>query len=112
MRQRPVDDKLPKVSGDVVAVIPIVSATLLFTLLMTFLDFGRETITWRTITTIVLIVGGIVVVLSGGRSADARRPQGTGSNQRVVPWDFELLYVGKMGPQAQANGPIPWIARK
>jgi drug/metabolite transporter (DMT)-like permease len=49
-------------------VIPIVSATPLFTLLMTFVYFGRETITWRTIATIALIVPGVIVVaLSGGR---------------------------------------------
>jgi len=34
---------------------------------MTFLYFGRETITWRTVATIVLIVPGVIVVaLSGG----------------------------------------------
>jgi len=54
--------------GEVVAVIPIVSATPLFTLLMTLLYFGRETITWRTFATIILIVPGVIVVaLSGGR---------------------------------------------
>jgi uncharacterized membrane protein len=54
--------------GDVVAVIPIVSATPLFTLLMTIVYFGRETITWRTIATIALIVPGVIVVgLTGGR---------------------------------------------
>ncbi len=50
-----------------VAVILIVSATPLFTLLMTFLYFRRETITWRTVATIVSIVPGVIVVaLSGG----------------------------------------------
>ena len=54
--------------GDVVAVVPIVSATPVFTLLMGFLYFGRETITWRTIGTIALIVPGVILVaLSGGR---------------------------------------------
>jgi uncharacterized membrane protein len=54
--------------GDVVAVIPIVSATPLFTLFMTIVYFGRETITWRTIATIALIVPGVIVVaLTGGR---------------------------------------------
>jgi len=52
----------------VTSLIPIVSATPLFTLLMTLLYFGRETITWRTIATIILIVPGVIVVaLSGGR---------------------------------------------
>jgi drug/metabolite transporter, DME family len=54
--------------GDVVAVVPIVSATPVFTLLMGFFYFGRETITWRTVGTIVLIVPGVILVaLSGGR---------------------------------------------
>lgn len=54
--------------GDVVAVVPIVSATPVFTLLMGFFYFGRETITWRTVATIALIVPGVVLVaLSGGR---------------------------------------------
>jgi uncharacterized membrane protein len=54
--------------GDVVAVVPIVSATPVFTLLMGVLYFGRETITWRTVGTIALIVPGVILVaLSGGR---------------------------------------------
>ena len=54
--------------GDVVAVVPIVSATPVFTLLMGFLYFGRETITWRTLATIALIVPGVILVaLSAGR---------------------------------------------
>jgi drug/metabolite transporter, DME family len=54
--------------GDVVAVVPIVSATPVFTLLMGFFYFGRETITWRTIGTIALIVPGVILVaLSGPR---------------------------------------------
>jgi uncharacterized membrane protein len=54
--------------GDVVAVVPIVSATPVFTLLMGFFYFGRETITWRTIGTIALIVPGVILVaLSGTR---------------------------------------------
>jgi drug/metabolite transporter, DME family len=54
--------------GDVVAVVPIVSATPALTLLLGFLYFGRETITWRTIGTIALIVPGVILVaLSGGR---------------------------------------------
>jgi uncharacterized membrane protein len=43
-------------AGDVVAVVPIVSATPVFTLLMGMLYFGRETITGRTILTMALIV--------------------------------------------------------
>jgi len=95
MRQRPVDDKLPKVSGDVVAVIPIVSATLLFTLLMTFLDFGRETITWRTIATIGLIVPGvIVVVMSWGASFGLRSPQPESARSRAGGAGAHPQYCG------------------
>jgi uncharacterized membrane protein len=54
--------------GDVVAVVPIVSATPVFTLLMGFLYLGRETITWRTVATIALIVPGVILVaLTGSR---------------------------------------------
>jgi len=48
--------------GDVVAVVPIVSATPVFTLLLGLLLFGRERITWRTLATIALIVPGVVLV--------------------------------------------------
>lgn len=54
--------------GDVVAVVPIVSATPVFTMAMGLLYFGRETITWRTALTIALIVPGVVLVaVTGGR---------------------------------------------
>jgi uncharacterized membrane protein len=49
-------------AGDVVAVMPIVSAAPVFTLLMGFFYFGRETITWRTVATIALIVPSVVLV--------------------------------------------------
>jgi uncharacterized membrane protein len=49
-------------SGDVVAVVPIVSATPVFTLLMGMLYFGRETITGRTILTMGLIVPSVILV--------------------------------------------------
>ena len=48
--------------GDVVAVLPIVSATPVFTLLLGFFWFGREIITWRTIATMALIVPGVILV--------------------------------------------------
>lgn len=48
--------------GDLVAVIPIVSATPVFTLMMGYLWFGREIITARTLLTIALIVPGVVIV--------------------------------------------------
>jgi DME family drug/metabolite transporter len=55
-------------AGDVVAVVPIVSATPVFTLLLGMLFFGRETITWRTVGTIALIVPGVILVaLNSGR---------------------------------------------
>ena len=55
-------------AGDVVAVVPIVSATPVFTLLLGICFFGRETITWRTVGTIALIVPGVVLVaLNSGR---------------------------------------------
>ncbi len=53
--------------GDVVAVVPIVSATPVFTLLLGVLYFGRETITWRTIATMALIVPGVILVALSGR---------------------------------------------
>jgi len=49
-------------AGDVVAVVPIVSATPVFTLLMGMLYFGRETITGRTILTMALIVPSVILV--------------------------------------------------
>ncbi len=48
--------------GDLVSVIPIVSATPVFTMLLGFFYFGREQITWRTVATIALIVPGVVVI--------------------------------------------------
>lgn len=48
--------------GDLVTVLPIVSATPVFTMLMGFFYFGRETITWRTIATMALIVPGVILV--------------------------------------------------
>jgi drug/metabolite transporter, DME family len=48
--------------GDVVAVVPVVSATPVFTLLLGVLFFGRERITWRTVATIALIVPGVILV--------------------------------------------------
>jgi DME family drug/metabolite transporter len=53
--------------GDVVAVVPIVSATPVFTLLLGLLYFGRETITWRTAATMALIVPGVILVALSAR---------------------------------------------
>jgi uncharacterized membrane protein len=55
-------------AGDVVAVVPIVSATPVFTLLLGVLFFGREIVTCRTLATIALIVPGVILVaLNSGR---------------------------------------------
>jgi uncharacterized membrane protein len=48
--------------GDLVSVIPIVSATPVFTALMGYFWFGREIITARTLWTIALIVPGVILV--------------------------------------------------
>ncbi len=48
--------------GNLVSVIPIVSATPLFTLIMGLVYFGRETITWRTVATMALIIPGVILV--------------------------------------------------
>jgi uncharacterized membrane protein len=53
--------------GDLVSVIPIVSATPVFTMLMGYLWFGREIITARTIVTVLLIVPGVILVAVAGR---------------------------------------------
>ena len=48
--------------GSVVTVLPISSSVPVFTLLLGWLVFRRETIGWRTVATIALIVPGIVLV--------------------------------------------------
>lgn len=53
--------------GDLVSVIPIVSATPVFTMLMGYLWFGREIISTRTLISIALIVPGVMVVTLAGR---------------------------------------------
>ena len=49
--------------GNVVTVMPIASAGPVFTLLLGLLVFRNETITWRTVATIALVVPGIVLVV-------------------------------------------------
>ena len=49
--------------GSVVTVMPISSAGPVFTLLLGLFVFRRESITWRTIATIALVVPGIVLVV-------------------------------------------------
>lgn len=53
--------------GDLISVVPIVSATPVFTMVMGYLWFGREIISTRTLVTIALIVPGVVLVAVAGR---------------------------------------------
>ena len=53
--------------GDLVSVIPIVSATPVFTMLMGYFWFGREIISARTLVTIALIVPGVILVAVAGK---------------------------------------------
>jgi len=53
--------------GELVSVIPIVSATPVFTMVMGYLWFGREIISTRTLVTIALIVPGVILVAVAGK---------------------------------------------
>ncbi len=48
--------------GDLVAVVPIVSATPVFTMLLGLFVFRRERFSWRMVATIALVVPGVVLV--------------------------------------------------
>ena len=48
--------------GQVITVVPIVSTTPLFAMLLGLLIFGREKLTWQTFVTIGLIVPGVMLV--------------------------------------------------
>lgn len=48
--------------GDLVAVVPIVSATPVFTMLLGLFVFRREQFSWRMVATIALVVPGVVLV--------------------------------------------------
>ncbi len=48
--------------GTLLSTMPIVSASPIFTMLLGYFVFRRETITWRTVATIALIVPGVVLV--------------------------------------------------
>lgn len=50
--------------GTLVAVVPIVSASPVFTLLLGYLIFKREVITWQTIAAMALVVGGVILVVT------------------------------------------------
>ena len=54
--------KLALEIGKVITVIPIVSISPIFAMLLGLFFFGKETITWRTFVTIVLVVPGVVLV--------------------------------------------------
>jgi drug/metabolite transporter (DMT)-like permease len=49
-------------SGSLLSTVPIVSASPIFTMVLGWLVFGGETITWRTVATIALIVPGVILV--------------------------------------------------
>jgi uncharacterized membrane protein len=53
--------------GELISVVPIVSATPVFTMLMGYFWFGREIISTRTLVTIALIVPGVILVAVAGR---------------------------------------------
>lgn len=48
--------------GTMVAVVPIVSAAPVFTMLLGWLVFRGEAVSWRTLTTIALVVPGVILV--------------------------------------------------
>jgi drug/metabolite transporter (DMT)-like permease len=50
--------------GTLVAVVPIVSASPVFTMLLGYLVFKREVITWQTIAAMVLVVAGVILVVT------------------------------------------------
>lgn len=48
--------------GDLVAVVPVVSATPVFTMLLGLFVFRRERFSWRMVATIALVVPGVILV--------------------------------------------------
>jgi drug/metabolite transporter (DMT)-like permease len=52
--------------GQLLTVAPIVSCSPVFTILMGYLIFKRETITWTTVATVGLVVSGVIVVVMQG----------------------------------------------
>jgi drug/metabolite transporter, DME family len=49
--------------GQLLSVAPIVSCSPVFTIIMGYLVFKRETITWQTVATVILVVSGVVLVV-------------------------------------------------
>ncbi len=49
--------------GQVITVAPIVASSPVFAALLGYFVFGRETLTWRTVLTIALVVPGVVLIV-------------------------------------------------
>ncbi|MBU2534343.1 MAG: EamA family transporter, partial [Alphaproteobacteria bacterium] len=49
--------------GQVITVAPIVASSPVFAALLGYFVFGRETLTWRTVVTIALVVPGVVLIV-------------------------------------------------
>lgn len=52
-------------AGTLLSTMPIVSASPIFTMMLGYFVFKRETISWRTVATIALIVPGVILVAIG-----------------------------------------------
>jgi drug/metabolite transporter (DMT)-like permease len=50
--------------GTLVSVIPIVSASPVFTMLLGYLVFKREIITWQTLAAMALVIPGVILVVT------------------------------------------------
>lgn len=55
-------------TGQVLSVSPIVSTSPVFALLLAILVFRKETVTLRTVATILLVVSGVILVILGSRA--------------------------------------------
>lgn len=55
-------------TGQVLSVSPIVATSPVFALLLAILVFRKETVTWRTVATVLLVVGGVILVIVGSRT--------------------------------------------
>ncbi|MEM9355216.1 MAG: EamA family transporter [Pseudomonadota bacterium] len=55
-------------TGQVLSVSPIVSTSPVFALLLAILIFRKETVTWRTVATVLLVVSGVILVIVGSRT--------------------------------------------
>ena len=50
--------------GTLVSVVPIVSASPVFTMLLGYLVFKREIITWQTLAAMALVIPGVILVVT------------------------------------------------